>query len=198
MYWGRLVKIDTALYPISTQRNLAVASKNISMPLGCVFVSPIHRYTDTQKTVRRFFLFAAVLLHIRFVKFCKIGVLLARIPGYTQENDHFLSVYLFIGIHSTSSPSTWNSYSCVFEHLCEYADAKNCCFPIQNLPTAHSHSHITSLCFCRPLQLLRQWWQRDSVTSAAAWRRRGGGGGSAQRGGGAQHDNNSSVTSAAA
>ncbi len=34
MYWGRLVKIDTALYPISTQRNLAVASENIRMPLN--------------------------------------------------------------------------------------------------------------------------------------------------------------------
>ena len=34
MYWGRPVKIDTALYPISTQRNLAVASKNISMLLN--------------------------------------------------------------------------------------------------------------------------------------------------------------------
>ena len=36
MYWGRLVKIDTALYPISTLRNLPVASKNISMPLNPV------------------------------------------------------------------------------------------------------------------------------------------------------------------
>jgi hypothetical protein len=35
-YWGRLVKIDTALYPISTQRNLAVASENISMLLNPV------------------------------------------------------------------------------------------------------------------------------------------------------------------
>ena len=34
MYWGRLVKIDTALYLISTQRNLAVASENIRMPLN--------------------------------------------------------------------------------------------------------------------------------------------------------------------
>ena len=34
MYWGRLVKIDAVLYPISTQRNLAVASKNISMLLN--------------------------------------------------------------------------------------------------------------------------------------------------------------------
>ena len=32
----RLVKIDRALYPISTQRNLAVASENISMPLNPV------------------------------------------------------------------------------------------------------------------------------------------------------------------
>ena len=30
MYWGRPVKIDTALYPISTQRNLAVAPDDIS------------------------------------------------------------------------------------------------------------------------------------------------------------------------
>ncbi len=30
--------------------------------LGCVFVSPIHGYTDTQKTVRSFFLFAAIPL----------------------------------------------------------------------------------------------------------------------------------------
>ena len=29
---------------------------------GCVFVSPIHGYTDTQKTVRSFFLFAAIPL----------------------------------------------------------------------------------------------------------------------------------------
>ena len=34
LYWGHLVKIDTALYLISTQRNLAVASENISMPLN--------------------------------------------------------------------------------------------------------------------------------------------------------------------
>ena len=34
MYWGRPVKIDTALYPISTQRNLAVTSDDISMPLN--------------------------------------------------------------------------------------------------------------------------------------------------------------------
>jgi hypothetical protein len=34
MYWGRPVKIDTALYPISTQRNLAVALDDISMPLN--------------------------------------------------------------------------------------------------------------------------------------------------------------------
>jgi hypothetical protein len=34
MYWGRPVKIDTALYPISTQRNLAVASDDISIPLN--------------------------------------------------------------------------------------------------------------------------------------------------------------------
>jgi hypothetical protein len=34
MYWGRPVKIDTALYPISTQRNLAVAPDDISMPLN--------------------------------------------------------------------------------------------------------------------------------------------------------------------
>jgi hypothetical protein len=47
MYWGRLVKIDTALYPISTQRNLAVASENISMPLNPNFYgrvcTSIHR-----------------------------------------------------------------------------------------------------------------------------------------------------------
>ncbi len=36
MYWGRLVKIDTALYLISNQRNLAVAPENISMPLNPV------------------------------------------------------------------------------------------------------------------------------------------------------------------
>ena len=34
MYWDRLVKIDTSLYLISTQRILAVPSKNISMPLN--------------------------------------------------------------------------------------------------------------------------------------------------------------------
>ena len=34
MYSGRLVKIGTALYPISTQRNLAVPSENISMLLN--------------------------------------------------------------------------------------------------------------------------------------------------------------------
>ena len=34
MHRGCLVKIDTALYPISTQRNLAVASENISMLLN--------------------------------------------------------------------------------------------------------------------------------------------------------------------
>ncbi len=34
MYWGRPVKIDTALYPISTQRNLAVTPDDISMPLN--------------------------------------------------------------------------------------------------------------------------------------------------------------------
>ncbi len=34
MYWGRPVKIDTALYPIFTQRNLAVAPDDISMPLN--------------------------------------------------------------------------------------------------------------------------------------------------------------------
>ena len=82
--------------------------------LGCVFVSPIHIYADTQKTVRSFFLFVAVLLRIRFVEFCKIGVFLARIPGYTLENDYFLSAYLFFCIRSTNSPSTWNSYLCVF------------------------------------------------------------------------------------
>jgi hypothetical protein len=42
MYWGRLVKIDTALYPISTQRNLAVASENISMLLNPGFYGSIH------------------------------------------------------------------------------------------------------------------------------------------------------------
>jgi hypothetical protein len=36
MYLGHLVKIDTALYRISTQRNLAVASENISMLLNHV------------------------------------------------------------------------------------------------------------------------------------------------------------------
>ena len=34
MYWGRPVKIDTAIYLISTQRNLAVAPDDISMPLN--------------------------------------------------------------------------------------------------------------------------------------------------------------------
>jgi hypothetical protein len=43
-----------------------------------------------------------------------IGVFLTRIPGYTQENDHFLSVYSFIRIRSTNSPSTWKGYSFVF------------------------------------------------------------------------------------
>ena len=38
MYWGRPVKIDTALYPISTQRNLAVAPDDISMP----YVGKLH------------------------------------------------------------------------------------------------------------------------------------------------------------
>ena len=41
MYWGRLVKIDRVLYPISTQRNLAVASKNISMLLNPVNYGPL-------------------------------------------------------------------------------------------------------------------------------------------------------------
>ncbi len=41
MYWGRLVKIDTALYPISTQHNLAVASENISMLLNPGFYSRV-------------------------------------------------------------------------------------------------------------------------------------------------------------
>ena len=43
MYWGRLVKIDTALYLISTQRNLAVAPENISMPLNPVNYGSISR-----------------------------------------------------------------------------------------------------------------------------------------------------------
>ncbi len=34
MYSSRPVKTDTALYPISTQRNLAVAPDDISMPLN--------------------------------------------------------------------------------------------------------------------------------------------------------------------
>ena len=34
MYWDHLVKIDTALYPISTQHNLAVLSENIRMLLN--------------------------------------------------------------------------------------------------------------------------------------------------------------------
>ncbi len=84
------------------------------LSLGCVFVSPIHRYADTQKTVGSFSLFAAVLSRVRFVTFCKIGVFLARIPRYTLEKDHFLSVYSFFRIPSTNSASTWNSYSCVF------------------------------------------------------------------------------------
>ena len=83
--------------------------------IGCVFVSPIHGYTDTRKKVRSYFLFAAVLLRIRFVKFCQIGVFLTRIPGYTLQNDHFLSVYSFIRIRSTNSPSTWKGYSFVFD-----------------------------------------------------------------------------------
>jgi hypothetical protein len=37
MYWGRLLKIDTALYPISTQHNLAVTSENISMLLNPIY-----------------------------------------------------------------------------------------------------------------------------------------------------------------
>ncbi len=41
MYWGRPVKIDTALYPISTQRNLAVAPDDISMPLNPILIKRV-------------------------------------------------------------------------------------------------------------------------------------------------------------
>ncbi len=47
MYWGRPVKIDTALYPIlSTQRNLAVAPDDISMPLNPDFYGRFVRLSD--------------------------------------------------------------------------------------------------------------------------------------------------------
>jgi hypothetical protein len=132
-------------------RTLSFRPNTTTLYLGCDFVIPICGYVDTQKMVRTFFLFAAVLLRIQFVKICQIGVFLVQIPGYTQENDHFLSVYSFICIRSTNSPSTCNSYSCVFEHLCEYADAKNHCFPIKNLPKLENermHTPIpTSNCF---------------------------------------------------
>jgi hypothetical protein len=114
--------VNTEKIPKGSYRNTE------SVCNSSVFVSPIHGYADTQKKVRSFILFAAVLSRIRFVKFCKIGVFLARIPGYTLENDHFLSAYSFFCIRSSNSPSTWNSYSRVFG-VCEYADAKNCCFP---------------------------------------------------------------------
>ena len=42
MYWGRPVKIDTALYPISTQRNLAVAPDDISMLLNPDLYGSVH------------------------------------------------------------------------------------------------------------------------------------------------------------
>ena len=67
----------------------------------------IHGYA---KEAAKLFLFAVVLSRIRFVKFCQTGVFVVRIPGYTQENDHFLSVYSIRLFHSTNSPSTWNSY----------------------------------------------------------------------------------------
>jgi len=91
--------------------------ENLNCPLGCDFVIPIRGYADTRKKLRSFFLFAIILSRIRFVKFCQTGDFVARIPGYTLQNDHFLSVYSFIRIRSTNSPSTWKGYSFVFGML---------------------------------------------------------------------------------
>ena len=125
---------------------------DIRVALGCVFVSPIRGYADTRKKLRSFFLFAIILSRIRFVEFCQTGVLVARIPGYTLQNDHFLSVYSFIRIRRTNSPSTWKGYSFVFGTCANTRTPKSRCFPIQNSPTAHPHSYIatpipTSHCF---------------------------------------------------
>ena len=171
--------------------------------LGCDFVIPIRGYADTQKMVRSFFLFAAVLSRICFVKFCQIRVFLAQIPGYTQENDHFLSVYSFFRIRRTNSPSTWNSYSCVFDTCANMRTSqiavflsKICHFVTKNrrlglhtpIPTLHC---FVSVCHCSccgggaqrdggsavaAAQRLRWWRQRDSARSVADWRRRGGSG----------------------
>ncbi len=59
------------------------------------FCYPDTRIRGYAKEAAKLFLFAAVLSCIRFVKFCQTGNFVARIPGYTLQNDHFPSVYLF-------------------------------------------------------------------------------------------------------
>ncbi len=58
-----LVKVRTCLdgTNFSDRCGILAVFKAVFL-LGCVFVSPIHGYTDTRKKVRSYFLFAAVLL----------------------------------------------------------------------------------------------------------------------------------------
>ncbi len=54
MNWGRPVKIDTALYRISTQRNLAVAPDDISMHLNPDLYSRLGKsFLENKKKINR-------------------------------------------------------------------------------------------------------------------------------------------------
>ncbi len=154
--------------------------------------------------MRSIVLVAAVLLRIRFVKICKIGVFLARISGYTKENEYFLSVYSFFCICSTNSPSTWNSYSCVFGMCANTRTpkitvfiSKICHFVTENWRLSLHTPIRTSHCIAPLLSAIaaaaavaaaqqrdvggslaaarRRWWQREARRRRTARRRQRGG-----------------------
>ncbi len=70
-------------------------NKPVDITLGCDFFAPIHKYTNTQKTV---FLLCEGFLPSQpsFVYlFCQKGDFFGRIHGYTYKMNNFLFVYSF-------------------------------------------------------------------------------------------------------
>ena len=63
----------------------------LNFHLSCDFFTPVRKYTNTQKNGAKVFFHRCSFVY----PFCKKNVFVARIHGYTLQNDHCLFVYLF-------------------------------------------------------------------------------------------------------
>ncbi len=126
--------------------------------------------------LRSFFLFAVIVLRIRFVKFCfvKQVFFLREYPDtHKKMTISFPCIRLFVFVARIAPPR--GIAICVFLNTCVNTQMPKIAVFLSKI----CHFDIALLRFCWPLQLLQWWWQRDSVACAIAaarmlrrWRQR--------------------------